>query len=562
MRTKVLLDSEIGNHIDDAVAMAALCNAPNLQLVGVTTTGEKAEWRAVLARRLLDAYGCCDVPVAAGKPPPAKSMELRGRSLEVAQEGSGCLPFVQRHSAVELMRDVIQANPGLTIIATAPLTNIAALLDEYPEIEASIGRIIFMGGWSTQALPEYNLRADPGAVARVLATAIPLTAVGYEVTLRCTLKRPHIKQLENAADEGPRFLHTLFKAWEHDAKGVAPIMHDPLTVAALGAPHLARFQPVLLKVDLREGPGRGALYRAPDGKQVDVCTAVDTGAYLNWLVDTVAPDRFAQFERKIDPSLWHVQLQEAYHVSHYAGWCNAADTGEHHVVVLVSKGMGTLQVGRRKYELSEGAALYLPAHQPYNLETTGGMQSYWFHFFFHVHTSSTAHEVFYQVPGLQTYYPPHARTPLLREQAERILQYWLNPWLEGHLLCQASLLELLGHLFSISQEKPAASESEDEVVQEAQHFIHANVRRHLTLEEIAQHVGMSKYHLARKFRAAYGLAPLQYHTYLRMQHAKRLLSLNTMPISEVAAQLGYASPHAFSRAFHREVGVPPSEYAG
>ena len=554
----VLLDSDIGNHVDDAFAMAAVCSAPGVRLAGVTTTGENAALRAVLARRLLDAYGAGAVPVASGSPPPSQTVPLRGRTLSLAKEWADEARGAVESSAVELMRRAIDEHPGLTVIATAPLTNVAALIRRHPEAARSIGRIIFMGGWSVQALPEYNLRADPEAVQVVLGSGVPLTSVGYEVTLRCALKRPHLRQLESARGDGPRLLYTFYQSWREQAPSVAPIMHDPLTVAALSRPDLVEIAQVPLKVVLDEGPGRGTLYRAVDGRPVDVCTAVDPGAYLTWLMQLVAPEPAQPAAGPVDPSTWRVQVKEAYHIAHYAGWSNAADTGEHHVVLLVTEGEGRLELEGESYRLAPGTAAYLPAGVAYRLQTAAGMKSYWFHFAFQVATGSTQVEFRRRIPELQLFYPEHARTPMLLAQAERILRHWLDPWLEGHLLCQASLLELLAHLLYMKQE--AAKGAPDDVVVRAQRYIHARARQHLTLEELSRHVNVSKFHLARLFRDAYGVPPLEYHTRLRMEHAKRLLSLGTMPVSAVAAQLGYASRQAFSRAFHRETGVPPSEY--
>jgi AraC-like DNA-binding protein len=91
--------------------------------------------------------------------------------------------------------------------------------------------------------------------------------------------------------------------------------------------------------------------------------------------------------------------------------------------------------------------------------------------------------------------------------------------------------------------------------------IHANVSRDWTIAELAQKAGMSRSAFARRFSEAVGLAPVEYLLRWRMALAKDALRHGRGSLEDIAEKIGYRSASAFSTAFSRKVGCPPSEYA-
>jgi AraC-like DNA-binding protein len=88
--------------------------------------------------------------------------------------------------------------------------------------------------------------------------------------------------------------------------------------------------------------------------------------------------------------------------------------------------------------------------------------------------------------------------------------------------------------------------------------IHSNPSRGWTLAELARHVGMSRSSFADEFRTTVGAPPGEYIAAVRMQRARAMLHDRETSVAEVAASVGYRSEAAFSRAFKRMTGVPPS----
>jgi AraC-like DNA-binding protein len=91
-------------------------------------------------------------------------------------------------------------------------------------------------------------------------------------------------------------------------------------------------------------------------------------------------------------------------------------------------------------------------------------------------------------------------------------------------------------------------------------LMHASPARNWTIEDLAKEVGLSRSVLAERFAEIVGLPPMQYLAKWRMQIASGHLARGNSNIAAIAAEIGYSSEAAFSRAFKKVVGVPPSEW--
>jgi AraC-like DNA-binding protein len=91
--------------------------------------------------------------------------------------------------------------------------------------------------------------------------------------------------------------------------------------------------------------------------------------------------------------------------------------------------------------------------------------------------------------------------------------------------------------------------------------MHDEPARGWTLQELAQHVGMSRSTFALKFKETVGEPPMEYLTRWRMLLAGDRLENSSDPVSVIALSLGYESESAFSTAFKRVMGCSPRQYA-
>ena len=91
-------------------------------------------------------------------------------------------------------------------------------------------------------------------------------------------------------------------------------------------------------------------------------------------------------------------------------------------------------------------------------------------------------------------------------------------------------------------------------------YIEEHYESDITLPELAELAGMSRYHFCRAFRAAFGESPIRYLNHFRVERAKLMLCSTDLSVSEVASLSGFNDPSNFSRIFKRLVSLSPSRY--
>ncbi len=95
---------------------------------------------------------------------------------------------------------------------------------------------------------------------------------------------------------------------------------------------------------------------------------------------------------------------------------------------------------------------------------------------------------------------------------------------------------------------------------QSREYIHSNLDRPVTLDELSRVSCLSKYHFLRSFRELFGCTPHQYLTKLRISRAEMLLKKTDRLISQITRDLGYEEPNSFIRLFTQMKGVPPGNY--
>src|SRR5699024_7544534 len=205
---KVIIDTDIGSDIDDAMALALAIKSFEIEIKGITTVYGDVDLRARLAKKLLDLGDCPNIGVYAGIEKPL----LRERDVWMAgHEGDGVLDegeiisYESQH-AVDFIIDTIMNAPGeVTLILIGPLTNIATAIIREPRIADNVKEIILMGGVTRLSkdslhlpITEHNIHSDPEAASVVFNSSAAITMVGVDVTHQVTIGREHQRQLENS----------------------------------------------------------------------------------------------------------------------------------------------------------------------------------------------------------------------------------------------------------------------------------------------------------------------------------------------------------------------------
>ena len=311
MARKVILDMDPG--IDDALAIMLACNSPELEIVGITTvTGNTyADRGAVNALKTLDVLGRDDVGVYVGQGKPL----LRSHEPEEWVHGSDGLgdagiPEPRRRpektKAVNFIVDtVMNSRPKeITIVATGPLTNIAASLILEPEVAGRVRDIVIMGGaygltsygfGNSTPVSEFNIFCDPEAAKIVFESGAPLTAVGLDVTMDpSAVITPKLhEELSRRNSKLSKFAAAISKR-HIDLFGLVAL-HDPMAVAYVVDSSLFRWERYPVTVVVGDGLTRGQTIvdrrpRVLKGEvkpNADVVYWVDGPRFLNLFMERI-----------------------------------------------------------------------------------------------------------------------------------------------------------------------------------------------------------------------------------------------------------------------------------
>ena len=326
MPTKIILDTDIGDDIDDAFALALAVSSPELKLLGVTTVHGPTEKRARIARKLLNEAGAVDVPVIPGFHGCGSEDHEPNQASWAAQQG--LRPPAQ--AAVDYILQEIEQAPGeVTVVAIGALSNIAQCIETESAIVGRMSDLVIMGGsvrrgcagasrplaapeCGCAALPErassapsaapergqaapeveYNIGCDPAAARMVFESGIKLTVVPLDATGTLQLPEEYIRALESSDAALAHAVTQLLRLWQGAGAAGAlwgpkprlPVLHDPLAVAVVFDRSIGRFEPMRLEVT-----GDGLTVERPGGSpNAMVCLEADAGRLFNLTIGRIA----------------------------------------------------------------------------------------------------------------------------------------------------------------------------------------------------------------------------------------------------------------------------------
>ena len=292
---KIILDTDIGDDIDDALALAFAIMSGKLNILGVTTVFRNAAQRAELGCCVLDALGRTDIPVYAGigktllqSIPDWEQVanDHRPRQMEVLKRQQ---PSVQpkQDNAVDFIIETVMAGDGdITLVPIGPFTNIAAAFTIEPRL-AQKTQIVMMGGATDRVRPEWNALCDPEATRIVFGTGVPITMVGLDVTTKCVMRYEQVKAIGAVDRPINQICFELIHLWGGDNPEPRPTLHDPLALATLIDPTLCETQEMRIEVETRADHLRGATVPVAGEPNTSVCTSVDATRFMDYFVETL-----------------------------------------------------------------------------------------------------------------------------------------------------------------------------------------------------------------------------------------------------------------------------------
>lgn len=303
----VILDTDPG--IDDALAILLAIASPEVDLLGVTVTGGNCP----LEQGVHNALGVVElagaaVPVVPGVAlplirPPFTAPETHGETgLGNARLTVQRSQAADDHAVDYLVRTIMRAPTPITLVAVAPLTNVALAVRREPRIVERVREVIMMGGafhvpGNTTPLAEFNVYVDPHAAHIVLHSGLPLTIIPWDITERVLLTQAHVDDLLRIASPITRFVADATRFYidfHRDYFGYSGCaINDPCALALAFRPDLARTEALYVDVEIDSERTMGktfadpqrALKRPPNARLV---RAFDQDAFLTLFTQRIA----------------------------------------------------------------------------------------------------------------------------------------------------------------------------------------------------------------------------------------------------------------------------------
>jgi AraC-like DNA-binding protein len=232
------------------------------------------------------------------------------------------------------------------------------------------------------------------------------------------------------------------------------------------------------------------------------------------------------------------------------------DTHTGHLLIYCTAGRGTLTLEGAHHRIRSGDLILLPpgiAHR-YSAHPKYPWSIYWLHF------AGDLSNHFVQLLNMNTTVEYIGLQPRITSQLEELFMlrnsgYDATSFIHG----SHQLQQMLSHLALILRQQRSQGGTQIDI-DDTRSFMNEHLHGQLSLDDLAKHSKLSKYHFSKRFKALTGHSPIEFFIHLKIQYACHLLDSSTQTIKQVAASLGYEDAYYFSRIFKKVIGLSPDQY--
>ncbi len=288
---KVIIDTDIGDDIDDVFALDLALVSPELQILGVSGAWGDTALRGRMLDRLLCETGMTGIPVTIG--PSTKG----GAAFSQAPWANAGTAHPHGDAIGFLLEQIRQSPDEITLLALAPLTNIGAAIDRDPATFRKLKRVVMMGGSIDRGYgdlgyapphgpdAEYNIVMDPVSAQKLFHSGVPIFMMPLDST---QLKFDEVKRSLLASVSTPMTdsLQVLTAEWQRSTGQATPTMFDAVAAAYAAHPDSCPMKPLHIDVD-----SKGFTRVIPGIPNAEVCLEPQDEAFFKLMLPRLLNQR-------------------------------------------------------------------------------------------------------------------------------------------------------------------------------------------------------------------------------------------------------------------------------
>lgn len=290
---KLIIDTDIGDDIDDAYALVIAATTDEIDLKAVTTVYRNSAERAKITAAILDSLGKKDVTVAAGEDYPY-SVPFAVEPFEsVCPDGKPHIPQLSEEmenysysdvNAVDLINEIASKYPNeVTLLELAPATNAARAFEKSPESFRKLKNVVMMGGHSGGTFAEWNIRCDPEAAAILLGSGVEVTLIGIDVTKNATLTAEEEQRLVSTDNAALKICAKMLEKMHKDRPDRCTCLHDVVALAEL-TENFCTYEMRKTEIPV-SGKQKAKTIESADGNRVKTAVGFDRAGFMKWLFE-------------------------------------------------------------------------------------------------------------------------------------------------------------------------------------------------------------------------------------------------------------------------------------
>lgn len=290
-REKIIIDTDVGDDIDDAFALGLALSSPEFEIIGLSASFGDTATRARMLDRMLAELGRSDIPVVMGTP-----VDVNRNAFTQRRYAEGGAVAARPHgSSVDFVLEQARKFPGqVTLVAVGPLPNVGAMIDRDIASFRKLKRVVIMGGNIRAQIdpygraapiaphPEWNIKNDIRSAQKLFGAGVPLVVMPLDSTANLKMHEVARSALFSNGSTLTNILAGLYYQRSVATRSPTPIQYDPMTLASMLEPSLCPLTPMHITVD-----DAGNTIETPGTPNAQVCLHSDADAFLQFYVRRV-----------------------------------------------------------------------------------------------------------------------------------------------------------------------------------------------------------------------------------------------------------------------------------